>query len=129
MLCILSNGSDVLPNLKIKYVTQDCLEKLSTIGRMFNDFGSLSRDRVEKNLNSVGFPEFNGEGKSDEELLIDLLSLAKYEGKGLTSSFMELERACGNRFSGAYDSVRLFYYVTQIYNEIYEVRDLSKQLP
>jgi len=92
---------------------------------MFNDYGSLERDRKESNLNSMFFPEFNGEGKSDTELRTELVRLTKYERKCLALSFDELKVACGDRHRRVYDMMRLFYNASEIYTEVYEVKDLS----
>ncbi len=39
---------------------------------MYNDYGSLMRDRVERNLNIVNFPEFTCIPRSDQGLEQDL---------------------------------------------------------
>ena len=47
-------------------MAQDVARRLSTMCRMYNDYGSVARDRAEGNLNSLNFPEFAGKrtGKS-----------------------------------------------------------------
>jgi hypothetical protein len=92
---------------------------------MFNDYGSLDRDRKESNLNSLFFPEFGGDSKSDQQLRGELVKLTKYERKCLSLSFEELKLACGERNKRVYDMMRLFYNASEIYTEVYEVRDLS----
>ena len=41
-----------------KYLAQDVCAHLATMCRMYNDFGSVGRDREENNLNSIDFPDF-----------------------------------------------------------------------
>ena len=125
MVCLLGNEIDYFPNTEIRFIAQDCCTHLSVICRMFNDYGSLERDRKESNLNSMFFPEFHGEGKSDTELRTELVRLTKYERKCLALSFDELKAACGDRHRRVYDMMRLFYNASEIYTEVYEVKDLS----
>jgi hypothetical protein len=130
MICLLSNGEDFLHNLEIKYIAQDCVARLSVLARMWNDYGSLSRDRKEVNLNSMFFPEFVGdnENKSDKELRMELERVANYEKRRLESSFTELEKVCGSEGSRVYGAVNIFSNITDIYNEIYRIRDVSNWL-
>jgi hypothetical protein len=125
MVCLLGSRSDYFPNSEISYVAQDCCSRTSAICRMYNDYGTLARDRTERNLNSVCFPEFDGEEKTDTKLQKELLKLARYEKKLLDLSFQELERLCGTRHRRIYDMTKLFYSVSRLYNEIYESRDIS----
>jgi hypothetical protein len=125
MACLLGNKVDYFANSEIRYMAQDCCNHLSVICRMFNDYGSLDRDRKESNLNSMFFPEFDGKGKSDTELRTELVRLTKYERKCLALSFEELATACGDRHRRIYDMVKLFYNASEIYTEVYEVKDLS----
>lgn len=125
MRCLLGNGEDYFPNSEIKYVAQDCCTHLSVVCRMFNDYGSLERDRKESNLNSMFFPDFEGELKSDKELQEELLTLTKYERKCLALAFEELKSACGESHRRIYEMIRLFYGASEIYTEVYEIRDLS----
>lgn len=125
LMCILGHKEDYLPDLEIRYIAQDCCTHLSVICRMFNDYGSLERDRKESNLNSMFFPEFNGEHKNDMTLREELVKLTKYERKCLALSFEELEEVCGDHHRRIYEMVRLFYNASEIYTEVYEVKDLS----
>jgi len=126
MICLLGNGEDYLPTSEIKYIAQDCCTHVSVVCRMFNDYGSLERDRKEYNLNSLFFPEFEGSQKAEKELRAELVRLTKYERKCLELSFEELKRVCGERHRRLYELLRLFYNASEIYTEVYEVRDLNK---
>jgi hypothetical protein len=125
LICLMSDGGDYLGNSEIKYIAQDCCTHISTICRMFNDYGSLERDRAESNLNSMAFPEFEGEQKTESTLRAELVKLTKYERRCLALSFEELNKACGERYRRVYETTRLFYNASEIYTEVFEVRDLS----
>lgn len=122
MVCLLGNGEEFLLNSKIKYIAQDCARRASVALRMFNDSGSLSRDQRESNLNSVFFPEFVGENKSDKELRGELVSLAKSEKRCLVGSLEELESACGSRFRHIYKAVKVYYNVCEYFTDMYEMK-------
>lgn len=124
LICLLGkDGEDYLPNSEIKYIAHHCCTNLSVLRRMFKDYSSLERDRRESNLNSVVFPEFDGE--LDEDLQAELVTLTKYERKHLALSFEELKRVCGDRHRRIYEMTRLFYNASEFYNEVYAVKDLS----
>ena len=125
MVCLLGEDADYLPSSEVRFIAQDVCTHLSVICRMFNDYGSLDRDRKESNLNSLFFPEFEGTSKSDQQLRGELVKLTKYERKCLSLSFEELRLACGGQHKRVYDMTRLFYNASEIYTEVYEVRDLS----
>jgi len=125
LICLLGNDQDYLPNSEIKYIAEDCCARSSVLCRMFNDYGSLERDRKESNVNSICFPEFDGEEKDEKNLLAELVRLTTYERKFLDLSFDELKRACGGRHRRIYDTTRLFYNASELYSEVYKVNDLS----
>jgi hypothetical protein len=125
LMCLLGNDEDYLADSEIRYIAQDTCTHLSVICRMFNDYGSLERDTKESNLNSMFFPEFSGEQKSEKDLRAELVKLTKYERKCLNLSFDELRRVCGTRHRRVYDMARLFYNASEIYTEVYEIKDLS----
>jgi hypothetical protein len=125
MVCLLGSRSHYFPNSEISYIAQDCCSRTSAICRMYNDYGTLARDRTERNLNSVCFPEFDGEQKTDTELQKELLKLSMYEQKLLDLSVQQLERLCGTRHRRIYHMTKLFYNASRVYNEIYESRDIS----
>ncbi|KAM0805418.1 hypothetical protein BDR22DRAFT_969133 [Usnea florida] len=51
-------GIECFTTVEQQYVAQDVARRLSTMCRMYNDYGSVARDRAEGNLNSLNFPEF-----------------------------------------------------------------------
>jgi hypothetical protein len=127
LIAILSNGEDFLQNIQTRYAALDCVSRTAVIGRMINDYGSLSRDRKEMNLNSVFFPEFDGDVKSDEELCTELMSLVNYERRLLEASFQELKTLCASS-PKVYETVRLYNAIIEFYNQVYERRDISNWL-
>lgn len=124
-----------------KYLAADLCRHLSTMCRMYNDYGSIQRDRDEGNLNSVDFSEF---GKADlnaacEESVAKaaLFRLAEYERKGVESAFAHLVDASENIASKAAthgrktDQMgvwRLFVDVTDLYGQIYVVKDIASRM-
>lgn len=124
LVTLLSNGDDFLQNIQIRYTALDCVARTAVIGRMINDYGSLSRDRKEMNLNSMFFPEFEGQIKSDDELRTELMNLVNYERRLLEASFEELKSLCASS-PQIYETVRFFNTVIEFYNQVYERRDIS----
>ena len=58
-------GVECFTTVEQQYVAQDVARRLATMCRMYNDYGSVARDRAEGNLNSVDFPEFKGKRTSN----------------------------------------------------------------
>ena len=111
---------------------QNLSTHLSVIRRIYNDYGSLKRDKQEKNLNSVLFPEFEGAAKrkSDAELKRVLAQISDYERACLKTSLDQLlavaqEQTGDVRGKRIHETVRLFYNASEIYSEVCEIRDLS----
>ena len=135
MTCLVGSkyGSvtDFFPTAEIKYIAQDCVTHLTVIGRIYNDSGSLRRDREEKNLNSTFFPEFRGrDGQTDAQMKCELNRIGQYEKNCFRMSFNELRRIANElvnqtRGKQMHEMVRLFYSVNEMYTEIYELKDIS----
>lgn len=131
--CFLSGmGTGCFETAEEKYLAQDLCRHLSTMCRMYNDFGSLARDRAESNLNSVNFPEFgaNGRDTSDQELRDQLWRLAQYERECLGRAFAKLEQlAVGcKRKIRVLEVFKMFANVTDFYGQIYVVRDIASRM-
>ncbi|KAB8228989.1 uncharacterized protein BDW43DRAFT_198004 [Aspergillus alliaceus] len=124
-----------------KYLATDLCRHLSTMCRMYNDYGSIQRDRDEGNLNSVDFSEF---ANADLNAACEggvakaaLFRLAEYERKGVESAFAHLVDAFENTASKAAtcghktDPMglwRLFVDVTDLYGQIYVVKDIASRM-
>lgn len=51
-------GDEPFPTALTKYLSAELGQHLAVMCRMYNDYGSLARNKAEKNPNSVNFPEF-----------------------------------------------------------------------
>ncbi|KAK3951397.1 hypothetical protein QBC32DRAFT_215092 [Pseudoneurospora amorphoporcata] len=140
--CLLShnngNGNNNTDNLfnkdaKTSYVAEAMVRSLASLCRMYNDYGSITRDAGEGNLNSVNFAEFHiaGGGTCSSQGLLgeeesrvkeELMWIAEYERRGLERSMGELEGLVGTE---EMEKVRLFLDVTDLYGQIYVVRDIG----
>ncbi|KAI0805717.1 hypothetical protein GGR55DRAFT_690426 [Xylaria sp. FL0064] len=114
------------------YVAEDLCRHLSSLCRMYNDYGSLQRDANEKNLNSTNFPEFssldsNGTGDDDlSRAKSELLWIAEYERRGVETSLNVLgkELADDNQ-QHMIDGLRFFINVTDLFGQIYVLKDVG----
>ncbi|KAL8704966.1 MAG: hypothetical protein Q9201_001912 [Fulgogasparrea decipioides] len=145
--CLISEpGQSCFPNPEAKYLAQGLSRHLATICRQHNDYGSVTRDRSEGNLNSIDFQEFRDDraaretsppressnadvdGKRHEGEVETsrkkgyLLRLAEYERKCLELSLEELAKVCSKE---TMDAVRFFIRVTDLYGQIYVARDIG----
>ncbi|KAI1136024.1 Ent-kaurene synthase [Hypoxylon sp. FL0543] len=115
------------------YVAEDVGRHLASLCRMYNDYGSISRDRDEGNLNSINFPEFHldlGDMESDADIETavrnvkeELMSIAEYERRALNAAVAELAAQLGK--GQLLNAVRLFVNVTDLYGQIYVVKDIA----
>lgn len=125
LLCLMSGTGESLQTPEEIYVAEDFCTHLATSCRMYNDYGSLVRDRDEHNINSLDFSEFAGHG-DDENRKKLLRELAGYERSRLTGSLQTLEQILmksGKRQLRAL--IRMFWDVTDTYGQIYIVRDIG----
>ncbi|KAL8803019.1 MAG: hypothetical protein Q9182_003445 [Xanthomendoza sp. 2 TL-2023] len=73
LICLLNpwdDGQDCFPGAEAKYLVQDLSLHVAMTGRIENDIGSITRDRLENSLNSADFPEFDTrtfDGKQEDE--------------------------------------------------------------
>ena len=126
-ICLLENGQDFFLTGNEKYLGQAACRHLATLCRMYNDFGSLARDRLEQNLNSLNFTEFHGPNlrDSEEALKARLFSLAAYERKCLELTLHELETLTNERVMRF---MRTFVNVTDLYGQIYVEKDIASRV-
>lgn len=129
---ITSSHGDVLGRgARAAYLAEDVCRHLASLCRMYNDYGSLVRDRDETNLNSVNFPEFCTAQRTEAEAKAELMSIAEYERRGLETALDELERdllRSGGSSIKWMDAIRLFVKVTDLYGQIYVVKDIATRL-
>lgn len=141
-------GAPLLESFGQLYIAQDLCGHLARMCRLYNDLGSLKRDIAEGNLNCVNFPELwhgpgslkapdpveesIGEDKSDnvmndyERPKQMLMELAGWERKGLERAFEGLSRVpeTPKRLMSA---VKVFVDVTDLFGQIYVVKDLASK--
>ncbi|OTA68818.1 Ent-kaurene synthase [Hypoxylon sp. EC38] len=115
------------------YVAEDMVRHLASLCRMYNDYGSISRDSDEGNLNSINFPEFHLDLRGMESIggseaavgnaKDKLMLIAEYERHGLNIAMAELEAQLGK--GKLFDAVKLFVNVTDLYGQIYVEKDIA----
>ena len=142
LLSAMNRGHECFPTAGEKYFASVMCRHLATMCRMYNDYGSVARDKTERNLNSVNFPEF--ETISGTGLAVDamdakkkaLFKLAEYERSCLDEALRRLsEEASGPQGSDSFKAAtvkerqiaiwRMFCNVTDLYGQIYVVRDIA----
>lgn len=141
----ISRGADCFPTARQKYLASDACQHLATMCRMYNDIGSIARDREEGNLNSVDFPDFRSTNMAlewEKRSTIDdrkhaLFELAEYERNALDEALRCLRKEphipgvpsvlarAEQRKMAIWD---MFVDVTNLYGQIYVVRDMSVQI-
>jgi hypothetical protein len=130
-LCLIGeSGSSLDFNLCQRYALEDACRHLAAMCRQYNDLGSVARDQEEGNLNSVNFPEFAEEevgATATVEKLIDrkkrdLFAVAEYERRCLERVLGELEKDIDGRIM---EKLKLLIQVTNLYGQIYMVRDIG----
>ena len=129
--CLLPEGRHRSRSAEEQFLIQDLWAHLSTKGRLENDRGSLRRDRKEKNLNSLDFPEFTHQGSSTGSAPSSqdqLAAILTYERRCCELAFAALEEASGPRGKGTeLEALRFWYFLTDVHNDIYAVRDISNE--
>lgn len=119
------------------YVAEDLCRHLASMCRMYNDYASVSRDHSEGNLNSIDFGEFHHDVEHSgidahlEASKTQLMWIAEYERQGMKAAMGRLhgEIDGGNRLGREIlDAVRLFISVTDLYGQIYVIRDLTNRV-
>lgn len=151
--CLLStqlNGIETFPTTKAKYLASAACQHLATMCRMYNDYGSIARDRVECNLNSLDFAEFasdndaktSGKTGTQEEIVEEhcdaslmqakkktLYELAQYERSWLSDVMRRLrDEMQGSQKRRQLDIWNMFCDVTDLYGQIYVVKDIASRM-
>ncbi|KAF2228427.1 hypothetical protein EV356DRAFT_562567 [Viridothelium virens] len=118
-------GKACFPTAKQDYLARDLCRHLASLCRMYNDCGSLGRDRVECNLNSLDFDEFRSDHETDRQKR-DLLWIADYEFEAVRVSLKRLEEEGVDEKT--INALRLFVNVTDLYGQMYVARDMTARL-
>ena len=119
-----------------EHVAEDVNRRSATLCRVYNDLGSMNRDREEKNLNSADF--LNGSRHREKEERDAkgremLLGLAAYERSCLDGALEKLKMVCGSEGeegtgAGFWRAVKTFVEVTDLYGQMYLVKVLTPRI-
>ncbi|KAI0425477.1 Ent-kaurene synthase [Xylaria sp. FL1042] len=137
--CLISPaGEDCFAGHLRSYIARDVCNHLASMCRMDNDYGSVKRDRLEKNLNSIDFPEFRQENERDEEnpeydtsglfkpndkiLRERLMSVSQYERECLGAALKRLKPEIA---PACWQALQVFVKVTDLYGQIYVTKDIN----
>lgn len=132
LLCLLEQNPNHVLGAEVRYLIQDTCMHLSNKARLENDRASFRRDRKEKNLNSVDFPEFRVKDLP-EDLSIshrkDQLSrIIEYEKRCCITALDGLRQANWDNASqraSIVGSLEFYLFLTDVYNDVYLLRDIS----
>ncbi|TGJ87570.1 hypothetical protein E0Z10_g1191 [Xylaria hypoxylon] len=137
----IENGEDCFPSTQEKYYAAAACQHLAAMCRMYNDHGSAVRDHDEANVNSVDFPEFGPRAiESGSSAMVSkkeaLFEVAQYERSCIEEAFRRLEgHAAGTRSADArarksrqMEIWWMFYNVTDLFGQIYVLRDIGSRL-
>ncbi|KAF5696443.1 ent-kaur-16-ene synthase [Fusarium mundagurra] len=141
--CLMSanllQGRDAFPSVTQKYLISSVMRHATNMCRMYNDFGSIARDNAERNVNSMHFPEFalcKGTAQNLDERKKRLSQIGKYEQGCLDHALEALERQsrddagdrAGSKEARKLKIVKLFCDVTDLYDQLYVIKDLSSSM-
>lgn len=115
-----NNGGDVFTTAQEKYLAEKLWQQIAIEGRLWNDLGSIDRDRAASNLNSVDFPEFSSPQslRVDGDVRTQLTRLAEYEHKCTLLCLNDLTQILensGRRSIAQY--LKMYYRCCEIYAE------------
>lgn len=139
--CLIAKpGEHPYPSPRAKYLAEDCGRHLACMCRQYNDASSIMRDRLERNLNSINFPEFSDEktaAEADEKgagkgidarerwLKDELLWVAEYERKCYVQALGLLEREVEPKII---EGLKVIIDVTDLYGQLYLARDITTRV-
>jgi hypothetical protein len=137
-----SEGSrDCFPTPMEKYFAATTCTHLSTMTRMYNDLGSWTRDREEGNLSCLHFPELSGAGRNNNcQGAARKAALGRMAKEERNRWHVALQQLCDEMRAAAPDAaaarlagrrarlVTMFCDVTDLYGEIYVLRDVSTRI-
>ncbi|KAJ5921344.1 terpenoid cyclases/Protein prenyltransferase [Penicillium verhagenii] len=124
-----------------RYLSRSVFRHLAIMCRQYNDYGSVTRDMDEENLNSLHFPEFLSFNSAEKTLGISgherviypsilmkeqLLAIAEFERDQMELAFKRLEEASVENC--VLESVRVFINVTDLFGLVYIHRDYTNRV-
>ncbi|PHH74166.1 hypothetical protein CDD82_5056 [Ophiocordyceps australis] len=142
-LCLIGSGkgTDTLPSPQAKYFGEELSNRLAALSRLENDYGSLERDRVEGNLNSIDFliaaqqaamseQETASNGDTSSATAVNttlarakkhLLTLAEYERRSINRLLhQELEPLVAPK---TFEALKMFAMAVDIFGQMYVLKD------
>ncbi|KAH8597072.1 hypothetical protein B0O99DRAFT_617949 [Bisporella sp. PMI_857] len=119
--CLVKPSSNRPVTAEELYIIHDIWTHLAKKVRMENDRPSLQRDRKEKNLNSLDFPEFPEDASVAKNQITNIIL---YEKRRCDMAFKELEEKIGNGHQ-VLDVLRFYYVLTDVCGDVYTLRDIS----
>ncbi|KAL4812928.1 terpenoid cyclases/protein prenyltransferase alpha-alpha toroid [Aspergillus spinulosporus] len=114
LICKIGRGSNVFRTAKEKYLAERLWRQMSIEGRLWNDLGSIERDRLAANLNSADFLDSGSDGDGWAQLV----QLADFEHKYALlclDNLTQLLDSSGRHRIALY--LRMYYRCCEIYNE------------
>ncbi|RYC62854.1 hypothetical protein CHU98_g3355 [Xylaria longipes] len=124
--------TNLFGNPRSAYIAEDLCRHLSSLCRMYNDYGSLQRDMKEMNLNSVNFPEFAPLPSNSVALdnpahaKSELLWVAEYERRGVEGALAMLSKEFADENQRyIIDGLRFFVNITDMFGQIYVLKDVG----
>ena len=110
-----------------RYLVHEIWMHLAKKVRMENDAPSLKRDRIERNLNSLDFPEFF-DGKDDDSVHAkeQIARIISYEKRRCDMALQELESLVGES-DRTLEVLKFYYFLTDVCGEVYALRDISAE--
>ncbi|ODM14970.1 hypothetical protein SI65_09722 [Aspergillus cristatus] len=137
--CLIAKpGEPAFKGARQRYLAEDMCRHLATMCRQYNDYGSIVRDRAEKNLNSVNFPEFCEDAEKagagpktvaqvEQKLKDNLMWVAEYERECCMTALDRLENETGLD-TRTKRILRMFVDVVDSYGQIYVARDIASRM-
>ncbi|KAK1951962.1 aphidicolan-16beta-ol synthase [Colletotrichum sublineola] len=127
--------SDYFATAEGKYYAADMCLHLASMCRMYNDHGSAARDGLEKNVNSLHFPEF-AQTQGDVPPSDSLFKLAEYERSCWQTALLRLEAASAEEPNISLRrtkerrmaDLRTFMDTVDLYGQIYVVKDIASRM-
>ena len=135
-------GQAFFQGVRQHYLSNALCRHLANLCRQYNDYGSVTRDQAESNVNSLNFPEFHEpcrspradghvEVRDEETMKRDLFFIAEYERECMSGAMEKLEREMEVEEEGGgwrVRALRAFVDTVDLYGQIYVVRDLTNRV-
>lgn len=134
-------GADCFTTVKLKLTAYKMNAHIGAFCRMYNDYGSIARDREEHNLNSVNFPEFFVDNIASADTSYgdlesssakaELLRAAEYERQCAINSAetlyrdLEAEGAAGRKVA---DCLKVYIGACEQFSDMYITRDVTNRV-